>query len=93
MVLVSILFETLNINIFEEKTNYESYTDDSLKNRSYNSSLMGSAWIQTSGLNLNITFQNSSSNWLSLSKAETIAIFTALLIVLKLRKVKIFIDS
>ena len=82
-----------NTDVFGVKTTYEFYTDGSLKNRGYDNSLMGSAWIQTLGPNPNTTFQNSSLNWPSSSKAEAIAIFTALLTVPKSRKVEIFTDS
>src|SRR5438477_10528706 len=45
------------------------------------------------GTKSNTTFQNSYLNWPSSSKAEAIAIFTALLTVPKSRKVEIFTDS
>src|SRR5438552_12782367 len=91
--LLKAYINNINIDVIGVKTIYEFYTDGSLKNRDYNNSLMGSAWIQTLGPNPNTTFQNSSSNWPSLSKAEAIAIFMALLTVAKSRKVEIFTDS
>src|SRR5438876_1079745 len=75
-----------NTDVFGIKTTYKFYTDGSLKNRGYDNSLMGSAWIQTLGPNPNTTFQNSSSNWPSSSKTEAIIIFTVLLTVSKSRR-------
>src|SRR5438552_11427461 len=91
--LLKAYINNINIHVFGVKTTYEFYTDGLLKNRCYDNSLMGSAWIQTLGPNPNTTFQNSSSNWPLLSKVEAIAIFTALLTVSKSRKVEIFTDS
>ena len=82
--------------ILDAQTNknlYEFYTDGSLKDRGNKKSLMGSAWIQTLGPNPGTTFQCSTINWPSSSKAEAIAIFTALLTIPEFREVEIFTDS
>jgi len=96
-VYVKQLTEAYNNNIHQENTNekpkYEFYTDGSLKDRSYNQTAMGSAWIQTIGPNPNSTFKLSSENWPSSSRAEILAIFTTLLTVPIERTVEIFTDS
>jgi ribonuclease HI len=91
------LVEAYNNNLTKDnnsiETIYEFYTDGSLQNRGSTQMSMGSAWIQTSGPNPNTTFRISSTTWPSSSKAETIAIFTALLTIPEERNVKIFTDS
>jgi hypothetical protein len=72
----------------ETNSPYEFYTDGSLKDRSSTETAMGSAWIQTQGPQPNSTFKSSSSYWPSSSKAEAIAIFTALLTVPEKRRLK-----
>ena len=72
---------------------YEFYSDGSLKDRGNANSLMGSAWIQTAGINMGASFQCGVKNWPSSSKAEAIAIFTALLTVPESSTAKIFTDS
>ena len=54
---------------------------------------MGSSWIQTQGPNPNTSFKTGSAYWPSSSKAETIAIFTALLTIPENKNVKIHTDS
>jgi ribonuclease HI len=75
------------------KATYEFYTDGSLKDRGSLKSAMESSWIQTLGPNPNTIFKIGSSSWPSSSKAEALAIFTALLTVPEKRKVKIVTDS
>ena len=91
------LIESYRTNLEKDKrdmeTIYEFYTDGSLKNRGSIDSVMGSAWIQVCGPNPNTTFQVGSISWPSSSKAEAIAILTALLTVPEGKKVKIFTDS
>ena len=76
-----------------EKSNYEFYTDGSLKDRGNEQVSMGSSWIQTVGPNPNTNFQASTSSWPSSSKAEAMAIFLALLTVPLKKNVEIHTDS
>ena len=76
-----------------EKYNYEFYTDGSLKDRGNDQVSMGSSWIQTIGPNSNTIFQTSINSWPSSSKAEAIAIFSALLTVPPKKSVEIHTDS
>ena len=80
-------------NINNNMTEYEFYTDGSLKDRGNIQMSMGSSWIQTLGSNPNTTFKTGSTSWPSSFKAETIAIFTVLLIISEGKKVIIYTDS
>ena len=54
---------------------------------------MRSFWIQTQGPQPNSTFKAGVAQWLSSSKTESIAIFTALFTVPEMERVKIYTDS
>ena len=55
--------------------------------------VMRSSWIQTQGPQPNSTFKAGVAQWPSSSKAESMTIFTALLMVPEMERVKIYTDS
>ncbi|PKK63163.1 hypothetical protein RhiirC2_789305 [Rhizophagus irregularis] len=73
-------------------TNLEFYTDGSLV-RDDNIPTMGHGWIFSSDLNANITYSGASREWASSTKAELLAIITALIVCPPSSTITIHTDS
>jgi ribonuclease HI len=92
--------ELINIYVTNEISNlkdYTFYTDGSLLQKHQSSQIdMGLAWIQVENENSNqiiSSFKASNYGWPSSTKAEVLAIYTALLAVVADSHVKIYTDS
>ena len=91
--IVQALIDNQSKNITNEPTEYEFYTDGSLKTKNLSEIKMGAAAMQTKGPNPGSTLMAGVKNWPSAARAEATAIAIAILTVPSFNKVTICTDS